>query len=702
MIEFRIQQFRDTNQDVFAPDLHKDPKYNTLVCENLHLQYNSRTCTVFENEAGLVLLHGNITNPASFPVIAEKLISKNYTVLRSVYGQFAMIVFNREKRELVIIRDQMGVNTLYYHVQERRTDICSHWLPIARTLPNRHKDFNWIKSLCYTEQQDILNYETLVRGVFQLPEGRYAVLSPGKEPVLHTYWDTARELSHHPASPEKLSSQLEELLREIIRDEIGGRAKTCIMLSGGLDSSIVANLAAGETALKGYFMMNPLTFLVRDVHKAAALAELLEIPLDFLVYSPDLLKPDPALWKSIIGITESPAIDIGHVLKFHTYSFARQDAPGSGMVLNGYGSDQFTGGTARTTLSKIKTGYDSQNYWGEYESQLRKQHAALFLDKWSQSLDEFGAYFNPDYFYGSLPGKNFGSPWLFEVYRQKFQFNYRTVRPEYHLARNSGFDAQFPFLDPRLIEFMTAIPAELQNSLLFDKNLLRKVIGLEPGKAVESAVPKTGIQVRDEKDPTMDYYFELMYNRTGGIIWDLVEKPGAFGPVFDENFLKNEIIKLEKKGNRNFASWLLQIVNTALLYSQLDGEAPAPAETYRPPCLSREAFRENEEEACRMLGIGDDGPDLSSTLEAREDLRVFSEEGNAYKYVSIKSKIVVQVDESISRIIDFIRHQHENPSATVGELLASFDADERADVLSFLAYALEIGMYAEQKAVATL
>ena len=159
-------------------------------------------------------------------------------------GMFAAALWNRETRQLTLVRDLPGEKPLYY---------ANH--PAGGTVfASELKAFAGFPGLNFTlDQQSIADFptflwipepSTIFRGVKSLPCGHYLELSSDKQPNLVSY----KEDSSTPlfATEEEAVYEIRKTLDDSIEARLLSDVRLGAFLSGGLDSSIIATQAARQ------------------------------------------------------------------------------------------------------------------------------------------------------------------------------------------------------------------------------------------------------------------------------------------------------------------------------------------------------------------------------------------------------------------------------------------------------------------------
>lgn len=163
-------------------------------------------------------------------------------------GMFAIAVWDRHRRRLVIARDRYGIKPLYYRVVGGTLSFASE-LKALMTLP----DFRRELDLGALEAYLTLNYVPAPLSIFRearkLPAGHLMVVEDGQI-ELREYADArpgpAAELRGESVG--SLAAELTDRLRDSVRAHLVADVPVGVLLSGGIDSGMLATLAAAESS----------------------------------------------------------------------------------------------------------------------------------------------------------------------------------------------------------------------------------------------------------------------------------------------------------------------------------------------------------------------------------------------------------------------------------------------------------------------
>lgn len=165
-------------------------------------------------------------------------------------GQFAIALWDARWQRLLLVRDRTGIRPLFHVRAGGLVWFASEIKALFAALPGTASldPQGLVETLTYWGPTDPT---TLFRGVRSLPPGcMLAVAADGSE-TLRRYWDWTCPSEHERksaslpyTSPEQASDALRELLVDAVRLQMRADVPVGAYLSGGLDSSAIAALAA--------------------------------------------------------------------------------------------------------------------------------------------------------------------------------------------------------------------------------------------------------------------------------------------------------------------------------------------------------------------------------------------------------------------------------------------------------------------------
>jgi asparagine synthetase B (glutamine-hydrolysing) len=156
-------------------------------------------------------------------------------------GAFAAALWDSNERTLVLLRDRVGERGLYWSRTSRRIFFASEPILIAASgevdrQPNR------LRLLSYLVGSRPDPHWSFFEGVHRVPEGCQLLARNGRE-ELDRYWTWSR-IRTVALDQKAVAEELAARLCEAVCRRLPAQNETGIILSGGLDSSSVAALAA--------------------------------------------------------------------------------------------------------------------------------------------------------------------------------------------------------------------------------------------------------------------------------------------------------------------------------------------------------------------------------------------------------------------------------------------------------------------------
>jgi asparagine synthase (glutamine-hydrolysing) len=172
--------------------------------------------------------------------------------VRRLNGMFAFAFWDRERRELTLVRDRLGIKPLYYSLG-RYGVLFGSELKALRRHPQFDTDLDPDAVQLFLQLSYVPAPLSIYRSARKLRAGHYAVFAAGRDPVVSCYWDLAEiaTCAHEDKlalTPADAVAALDELLRDAVRSHLVADVPLGAFLSGGIDSSaVVAMMRAANT-----------------------------------------------------------------------------------------------------------------------------------------------------------------------------------------------------------------------------------------------------------------------------------------------------------------------------------------------------------------------------------------------------------------------------------------------------------------------
>jgi asparagine synthase (glutamine-hydrolysing) len=248
-------------------------------------------------------------------------------------GMFSVALWDAPRRRLVLARDRYGIKPLYYRATAEGIEFASE----LRALPRGEIDLEALEA--FLAFNSIPAPLTIFREARKLPAG-HVLVCEGAAPRIERYARPApvdaRELRTDEEA--ELVEELRARLRDSVRAHLVSDVPVGVLLSGGIDSSALAALAADESS-------EPLrTFSIgfeersfNELADARLVAEHYGTEHRELVLRPDAALLLPALAEAF----DEPFADSSALPTYLVSQLAAQDVK---VALSGEGGDELFGG----------------------------------------------------------------------------------------------------------------------------------------------------------------------------------------------------------------------------------------------------------------------------------------------------------------------------------------------------------------------
>lgn len=479
--------------------------------------------------------------------------------LKRLTGMFALGLWDRQKRVLHLARDRIGKKPLYVAVVNGGLLFASE-LKAILTYPDFRTQVDPQALAMVLSQGWIPDHHCIWRGVFKLPPGE--MLSVSSDDLVFTsadrlrqqtqcWWSLARiaeegQRNPHNQTLPELESQLDDLLRLVVRQRMVADVPVGAFLSGGIDSStLVALMQAQSTRPIRTFSIGFAGTHYDEAPQAALVAQHLGTEhTEFNVTSQDALDviPDlPDVW-------DEPFADESQIPTLLLARLARRDVT---VALTGDGGDECFGGYNRhvmrsrlatlfalprplrsgvaSVLSALSSGvWDRLLSYGPMPGPWTHAFRSESLQKLSSVLDvsddqefydrltRFGAvsvmHDPPAPATGRVPALPDATSRL--IYRDMAEYLPGDILVKTDRASMAAsLEARCPLLDHRLIEFAWRMPVATKVCDGQGKWLLRRILKrYVPGKLFDRPKHGFNVPVGDWlREPLRDWAHTLLH-----------------------------------------------------------------------------------------------------------------------------------------------------------------------------------------------
>lgn len=166
--------------------------------------------------------------------------------LNDLLGAFTFVWYDKQKNEVELISDAVGNRCLYYRLIGSILYFSSLIEPLAQMIEETKLNDRWLVDFLAMDHLFMINEteETPIQDIFRIAPAQY--ISVSKERIeKEIYWKPFEKFQeYHFKSDEEYKKKFRELWDKVVKDVMRTDAETAILLSGGLDSTAVAAVAA--------------------------------------------------------------------------------------------------------------------------------------------------------------------------------------------------------------------------------------------------------------------------------------------------------------------------------------------------------------------------------------------------------------------------------------------------------------------------
>lgn len=442
-------------------------------------------------------------------------------------GQFAIALYDYKKKQLLLVRDQIGTAPLFYTISNGKLIFASEIKAILQ-YPGVNKKLNLKAVDQLMNYPGVVSPTTFFEGIYSLRGGHMLCCKSNQELKDIEYWDLVYQTQEFDKGESYYIEKLRELLKNAIARRLVADVPIGFYISGGLDSSMVA-------CFIGLYMMNSYYSFSAEMESEELDESQFQKTICECVQSThySVRITEETLWENlgqVIYHAES-GLKESYDVAAYLLSALVKNSPAKA-VLTGQGSDEFFSGYVgymvdqfrgmRKDTMSVKECEVNERLWGDpyfrYErnhSELWKIHSRIYSADIRLEAEKFSAIAESPINVERVKGLS--------SQKRRSYIDYK-LRLSDHLLGEHGdrmffshsVEGRHPFLDMELLSFVLNIPDKYKLNGVNEKYILKKA-----GKGI---VPD--IVLKRKKFPFQTPGMSAMIKKS-----------------YNEEFLNNTIIK---------------------------------------------------------------------------------------------------------------------------------------------------------------
>jgi asparagine synthase (glutamine-hydrolysing) len=271
-------------------------------------------------------------------VLVHLYEERGVSFVEELRGMFAIALWDRLEQRLVLARDRFGIKPLYYRVEGGEISFASELKALLRQ-PGFSHDVDLDALEAFLAFNSIPAPLTIFREARKLPAG-HVLIAQGGDVSLRRY-ARPRPVNAERVrgeSEEELAAELRERLRDSVRAHLVSDVPVGVLLSGGIDSSALAALAARESPYRiSTFSIGFEERSFNELEQARLVAEQYSTDHHELVVRPNAVELLPKLAEAF----DEPFADSSALPTYLVSQLASEHVK---VALSGEGGDELFGG----------------------------------------------------------------------------------------------------------------------------------------------------------------------------------------------------------------------------------------------------------------------------------------------------------------------------------------------------------------------
>lgn len=394
------------------------------------------------------------------------------TCFEQFVGEFALVIFDEHSREVICARDQLGDRGLYYALDHKRLVIASEPWAVARAY-DKQPELNESAVVHFFALQVLENGQTFFNDVYELLPAHIIKVDANGQRTWR-YWQPDSRNKIRYKTDQEYADHFLALLTESVCCRMRSVLPVGVMMSGGLDSTSVASLAARIITPKSLTTISYVFDELTDCDERRYIDAVKErwntCSIQFTGDDDWAFKN----WKDWPHNPNQPSVNFYRLLLEHTFKRAKEE--GIGVLLTGHAgdhlydgrkdwiADMLIDGKFKQMLTELASQIKGMGWKATLKTGHLRRTARRILDgihpgiHLPRSTRTAPAWLDPNY--AKFLTRSQNSHPAFERYGLLLRLmTSQDIVFGVAVTSSYGIEYRHPYRDRRLVEFILAIPA---------------------------------------------------------------------------------------------------------------------------------------------------------------------------------------------------------------------------------------------------
>ncbi|RZL47597.1 MAG: asparagine synthase (glutamine-hydrolyzing) [Pedobacter sp.] len=214
--------------------------HQPMTTEQFTISYNGEIYNYQTLKSQLLDLNFHFNTETDTEVILVGFKAWGPSLFTKLEGMFAFAIYDHQRQETFLVRDQMGIKPLYYSAEKDQLIFSSEVKAFSKTAYSFPENEDW--KVYFLAFGHIPHPFTTLKNVYALPGGTYLKWNHSDQTHQTNSFisgKTEKTITH----PEEANASIEKELAHAVQKHLISDAPIGVFLSGGIDSSILTLLA---------------------------------------------------------------------------------------------------------------------------------------------------------------------------------------------------------------------------------------------------------------------------------------------------------------------------------------------------------------------------------------------------------------------------------------------------------------------------